>query len=420
MFGKKEKDTTAPVAPITARIETMPGAFYGGADPIIYAGNVAKTHTSETQVIAPPLPPKKVLPPPPPKPVLPVSENTSPTNKPTLQKPPVRPPQKNKMFLVGAIVVLLLLIGGGVYYFFFFSKTPAVENFPSVPTSTPFEASPVVILPTPTASTSFNEILVPTTTPSSTPVVRGGGVLTLPHLSYPSAKDDDADSLTNLEEEIFQTDPEVWDTDNDGYYDGREVANLYNPKGIAPQKIIDSGLVREYINPIYQYRFYYPPSWRVDPVTDDLKDILISANTGDYFEIRVFPKEESVSFQEWFSASLPAESFSSFSLIQNRFQVPFYKSQNNQAAFFETPKAIYSVVYFYGEEEKNAFPHLMEVLMQSFRPTKGGFELPVQPILPGVVSTTPASIVSPSTTLSTSSSEPSVVTTTSSTINSSL
>jgi hypothetical protein len=35
MFGKKENNTTPPPV-ITARIETMPGAFYAGSDPVIY------------------------------------------------------------------------------------------------------------------------------------------------------------------------------------------------------------------------------------------------------------------------------------------------------------------------------------------------------------------------------------------------
>jgi len=47
--------------------------------------------------------------------------------------------------------------------------------------------------------------------------------------------DSDNDGLTNLEEANFGTDPNNPDTDNDGYLDGDEVKNEYNPKG--PGKI---------------------------------------------------------------------------------------------------------------------------------------------------------------------------------------
>ena len=387
MFGKKEKNTTEPVAPITARIETMPGAFYGGADPIIYAGNVASKENTEVQIVPPPLAPKKVAPSLPPKPPLgPSSNETQKPDKPMLQKPPVRAPQKSKALIF--VVLGIVLLGGiafAVYYFLFRPIAPPIVESPSPVSNEPFVASPVITAPTTTPAPIID---TPTSTPSSTPISRGGGVLSIPHVSYAPARDDDSDSLSNSEEEtVFQTDPEVWDTDSDGYFDGREVANLYNPKGIAPQKIIDSGIVREYINPTYQYRFYYPASWRVDSVTDDFRDILVSGNSGDYIEIRVFQKESTVSFQDWFTATLPQEPMNDFASMKNRFQVPFYKHQNSQSAFFETPTAVYSIVYFYGEQEKNAFAHVMDVLVQSFRPTKGGFELPVQPVLPGVTTT---------------------------------
>ncbi len=397
MFGKKEKNTPQEQPVITARIETMPGAFYGGADPIIYAEQSEKTKTTAAPAVVPLPPPKKPISPPPPTSGVSGMINISP-EKSVLQKPVLKPAANSKkgMFLFIAVVVLLAV--AAVVYFVFFANKPA-PIVPATPvTPTTFIPSPIVTPPI--ASTSTVSTNVATSTASSTPIVHGGGALTLPRVTSVVAKDNDEDSLTNSEEEVFGTDPEVWDSDSDGYYDGQEAANLYNPKGIAPQKIIDSGLVKEYINPMYQYRFYYPASWRVDPVGDDLKDILVSADSGDYMEIRVFPKDETLSFANWFAATLPGENFTSFTNFQNRFQVPGYKRADMTVGFFETSKAIYSVVYFYGEQEKNAFPHMMNILLQSFRVSKSGFELPVQIVLPGVVSSTPVVVSSTSSTLS--------------------
>lgn len=396
MFGKKDNNTPGSALPITARIETMPGAFYGGADPIIYAHSTEKSISSLP--VQPPLPPTNIPKPPvlPPKPQ--VSVPSAP--KVSLQKPEVLPPSQPKKKIILLVLLVLLLILGGVGYFLYVRlnppNTPSQNNdITSAPTSSFIASPPVIAVVEPT--TTDIGLTVVSTTPTSTPLVRGGGVLTLPTISYASSVDDDADGLTTREEEVFLTDPEVWDTDNDGYYDSLEVKNLYNPKGIAPQKIIDSGQVREYINPVYQYRFYYPATWRVDTVGQDFADILISSDTGDYIEIRVFPKQESINFSSWFSTFLPGENFLSLNSLANRFQVPFYKRADNQVGFFETPSAIYSVIYFYGEE-KNLFPSVMEVVLQSFRVNNGGFDLPVQPVLPGV--TPPTSFVNTSSTVS--------------------
>ncbi|MFH1564273.1 MAG: hypothetical protein ABIC82_00250, partial [bacterium] len=43
--------------------------------------------------------------------------------------------------------------------------------------------------------------------------------------------DPDNDGLTNSQEKIYKTDPNVPDTDKDGYKDGDEVKNGFNPLG---------------------------------------------------------------------------------------------------------------------------------------------------------------------------------------------
>lgn len=45
------------------------------------------------------------------------------------------------------------------------------------------------------------------------------------------ALDPDNDGLTNLQEKIYKTDPNIPDSDNDGYNDGDEVKNGFNPLG---------------------------------------------------------------------------------------------------------------------------------------------------------------------------------------------
>ncbi len=405
MFGKKEVKTEEVPLPSTTRIDTIPTAFYGGVDPLVY-------HLKETSSPAPVLVPKPVIPvapPPASKPhPLPVSRPVVHPNKATLLQPPSL--QKKKPILswiiAGTFVVSIVTAGG---YYFFFSKNPGEKTIPVVVIPAPIPSLPPIVVPT----------VIPSSTPAlvtSTPVVesspRGGGSLVLPKVMFFRSPDNDSDTLTNAEEEVFMTDPELGDTDKDGYNDALEVQNLYNPKGIAPQKIIDSGIAKEYINPLWQYRMYYPSTWRVDPVNMKYDDVLLSGISGDYIEIRAFKKDAGQSFQDWFAQNLKGEMYTGFASLTNRFKVEGFKRTDMQVGFFVADTAVYSVVYFYGEEGKNLFPHVMEMVLQSFRPGKTPVEVPDQVVLPGVVSSSISSstpvvtstVISSSTPLSSTSS----------------
>ncbi|MEK7067901.1 MAG: hypothetical protein AAB956_02795, partial [Patescibacteria group bacterium] len=75
--------------------------------------------------------------------------------------------------------------------------------------------------------------------------------------------DSDNDGLTDMEETaVFTTNINTEDTDGDGYADGIEVLNLYNPAGAG--KLAESGLVTEFKNNKYGYGLLYPQGWRIE------------------------------------------------------------------------------------------------------------------------------------------------------------
>ncbi|OGF18587.1 hypothetical protein A3G56_02860 [Candidatus Falkowbacteria bacterium RIFCSPLOWO2_12_FULL_45_10] len=75
--------------------------------------------------------------------------------------------------------------------------------------------------------------------------------------------DIDNDGLTDVEETaVFTTSVNGQDTDGDGYADGSEVLNLYNPAGAG--KLEDSGLVTEFTNNQYGYSLLYPQVWQIE------------------------------------------------------------------------------------------------------------------------------------------------------------
>lgn len=74
---------------------------------------------------------------------------------------------------------------------------------------------------------SFSPISV---TPTATPA-ESASPISQPATASDDAADTDGDTLTNAEEALYGTDPQKDDTDGDGYKDGDEVRNGYNPLG---------------------------------------------------------------------------------------------------------------------------------------------------------------------------------------------
>ena len=214
----------------------------------------------------------------------------------------------------------------------------------------------------------------------------------IPKIFLVNSIDTDKDALTDVEEEVFQTDKNIYDTDSDGYFDSQEVRNLYNPTGFAPVRIIDSGLVVEYVNPIFGYKLYYPTVWELGEVDLSGEQILLSSITGEYIEVLAFKKDISKSFEEWFGENTENEKYSDLRLFTNKFDLGGLKRDDGMVAYFTTPTQVFVLIYRTGIVEEISYRQVFEMLIESFR-TKSVLEdeLPEQieiPKVPVVVTTT--------------------------------
>lgn len=362
MFGNKKVQPAAlPEAPLS--IETMPTAFYGGKDPVIYSEDLSASPTERAM----------------PKP--PVARPPTPPVRPGVSSAPMPQQHKSKtmLFVIGG-VVLLVAAGGAGWFFVGNTDTPAPEIVLAPPVIEPtqpiIEPEPVVVpAETPIASTTEE-------TPTSLKPIP----LNLPRILLNDSADNDADNLTNEEEELFGTDPEVLDADADGYFDGQEVFNLYNPTGFAPVKLIDSGLVKEYVNSVWQYRIYYPVGWEVGAVDSNNDQVLFSSVGGDYVEVRAMQKQGQETFAEWFARTATGENITDLQQAKNRFEESVWKRKDSLVAYIEQGTTVYVIVYHPMGDGPVAYRHVMQVMVQSFRPGKSIVALPEQAAIAAPVS----------------------------------
>ncbi len=355
-FGKKKKKKEQQTQ---ARMHVIPDIFYGGNDPVIYH---QKQGTEEK---------KKQK-----------KEGTKSPSK--ASTGPSWIVVHKKIFMIVGGVILLVTIGGATWYYIGqVRSTTFVSNtvVPEIVDEPVEEGEEVIVEDEP-------EVIIPTTTleieEEELPLEVDTGIdpVSFPRILLIDGPDSDADELTDEEEAIFATNLDVWDSDGDGYYDGQEVINLYNPNGFSPVKLIDSGTVAEYTNPTWKYRLYYPIGWQIGEVDIESRQVLISTLSGDFIEVRIFDRAPGMTFQDWFAVSLEGESFQDVRVAENRFKESGWRRKDGLVGYFLSDTHVTVLIYHPGVTGAVPYRNVMRMVYESFRPTKNTIVLPDQVLLP--------------------------------------
>ncbi|PIR76794.1 MAG: hypothetical protein COU32_00070 [Candidatus Magasanikbacteria bacterium CG10_big_fil_rev_8_21_14_0_10_42_10] len=369
-FGSKKKKKEKP-SNLGVQIHTIPDIFYGGNDPVIYhteshEGKRSESHNGIQK--------KKLV----------ASTRQSSSSGSTWISS-----HKRLLVWIGAGLILVAVTAFASWYYVQQAKQQVTPTqIVSSKKDTNFSTISTAV------TTPINtELIQPVTTPSSTTStldetqqdiakIQAIDPVSFPRILLASSQDTDADQLTDEEEVIFKTNPDVWDTDKDGYYDGQEILNLFNPSGFAPVKLIDSGLVNEYVSPIWQYRVYYPVSWQIGTVDTEGRQVLVSTISGDYVEIRIFDRMIGQSFQDWFALNIAGEKFQDIQQIINRFKETAFLRRDGLVGYFLSPKTVTVFIYHPGITGAVSYRSVMRMMIESFRQTSNVVDLPAQQALP--------------------------------------
>ncbi len=347
MFGLKKEDKQPQDSGPEMRVDTIPADFYGGANPVIKFKKVEKEVD---------LTPKK--------PVLTSAEKAL-LDKATAagSGQPLHPANllssRKGLLILGGGLFVLFLIGAGVYYW--------LTSKPLAPAAPP---PPVVSVQTPPITVTETEVTPPPTTTEAVipiPVSLAETPLEYPDLLLADSADTDNDDLTNVAEELWRTDSLSPDTDGDGYNDGHEVYNLYNPIGKEPQKIIDSGLVTDYTNPVFGYKIYYPNTWAGGNVDPGYRDVLFSTLTGENIEVRVFDRETGQGFADWFAKWAPNEQYNDLLDLDSVFQDKGYRRKDYLVFYFYNDQNVFVIAYHTTDSATVNYRSVIKMLARSFR-----------------------------------------------------
>jgi hypothetical protein len=374
MFSKKDekkKNSADEVVELTGfKYSVMPADFFGGRDPEVHyqSDKVEISRKAEPPKPVPPVEVKAVAPPPlPATKLIPKRPDQSKvqTTIPKSPLPMTRPKKKGKIIYV-VLTLLLIILFSLVLVWFFFWRTSGVAD-DSAPVATPNRVERPTV-PVDVVTTTRDDIVQPVvvTTPRATSTVVGR--ITMPRQNFIRARDTDADLLSDAEEVLLGTDSEVWDSDGDGFYDGQEVFNLYNPLGLAPVRIISSGIVGEYINSGLGYHIYHPISWQARAVNGNLSHMLVSAPNGEYIEIRRIGRDLGEGFADWFARNIEGEDYTSLTPITNHFGIAGFVRRDGLVVYFPLDSYVYLMVYHSATgSEEYEYRNILALMYQSFR-----------------------------------------------------
>ena len=270
-------------------------------------------------------------------------------------------PAKNKTLMIVLVAVgLVVVLGGGFAVWWFTIRPQATTQVePTVP-------PPPVVVVEPEPIVVPEPVVVAEPIPE--PVVQKPvAELLIPNHAFKDSVDGDADGLTDIEEELWGTNGASLDSDSDTFSDTVEIANLYNPAGVTPERLIEAGLVSTYINPEYQYSVYYPTTWLANAVDEAKKEVLFTSITQEFVNVRVLPFPTDVAFAEWFAKTFPEEQLATYKPFVNKMKVSGVTSADGLVSIITDGAHVYLLTYNGGMREDINYRLTFNMMVQSFK-----------------------------------------------------
>ncbi|OGY46038.1 MAG: hypothetical protein A2731_02185 [Candidatus Buchananbacteria bacterium RIFCSPHIGHO2_01_FULL_39_8] len=178
-----------------------------------------------------------------------------------------------------------------------------------------------------------------------------------------SSADIDGDNLTTAEEALFGTNPEVNDSDSDGYMDGSELISGYDPTRPAVT-LADSGLIRTYNSS--EYSIIYPSVWQVRELGEE---IIFQAQSGEFVEVLMILNPNNLALLNWYQEQFPAISLDSVTQVRIN-NLSGIRSADQATYYLVNPdnlSRIYLITYNTGSLEEANFITTFNVMVKNFR-----------------------------------------------------
>lgn len=177
--------------------------------------------------------------------------------------------------------------------------------------------------------------------------------------------DTDNDGLTAAEEDLYKTQSTRPDTDSDGFLDGHETFHLYNPAGVAPERLEETSAVRRFKNESLGYSLLIPTAWQIIASLENPNNIMIQTATGEQIAlISIQDNDGRLPLAEWYKSRNFGDTPSL--LETNKTGLRGMVSQNKLNGYFGYGSVIYK--FEHKEVGENvSYARTFEMMLNSFQ-----------------------------------------------------
>jgi len=287
-------------------------------------------------------------------------------------KTPVNPPASTKVetaplvkgsgirkkLIMAGIAIFILTASGAAIYFFVLPKLNQTAQIPTPPKEENIPTAPSINeeIPEETVATTTPEDLSAT---STIPVEEEG---------IHNGLDSDGDGLTDAEEDVYGAVVSNPDTDIDGFLDGHEVFHLYNPAGTSPEKLIDTGAVKNYKNDKDGYQIYYPAKWTIGGLgSGGIDGTIINSGTGEFVSIITEQNINNLPIISWYLDQAPGIKAGEIQTFVTKSNFDGIKSPDGFNAYFTKGGMVYIISYNIGTKVEINYKRTFEMMLNSFR-----------------------------------------------------
>lgn len=318
------------------------------------AATPAKTEAGETQIVIHTMPKefydrevkmKEEPKPAAPKPVAAVPV-VPPTALPPVAKPQatiVAPRRRSKLGLVMLLLLVIVLLAAGAV-----AVAYTQGLLPWKPVVTP-------------AGTTEPEVIEPEPEPD------GEEVLPEPEPVKPvSGADTDSDGLSNVEELLYGTDFRNPDSDGDTFLDGNEVFHRFDPRGLAPSTLLDTGAVRVLENAEVPFTIFYPTTW--NPVsTPASQRVTFRSATGAGVNVLWQDKTAELPLADWYTAQVGEVAINRLQPTTTKEGYEALIGPDERVMYVDAGTRVYTLIYDLGDAKSIEFLQTFKMMVNSFK-----------------------------------------------------
>lgn len=172
-------------------------------------------------------------------------------------------------------------------------------------------------------------------------------VATAPSLP-PDGLDLDSDGLTDTEEALYGSNPQLADTDSDGYLDGNELFNLYAPTIKAPASMLNQLSVQT-VSSTIGWQVLAPSAWTVERKTEST-DVLLRAPSGEVFVVAMSSAIGQQDIRSWIASTRGWRTDQIIALQSNKYGLTFFLGPDRLTAYVPWDGRVLTISYQLGAQ----------------------------------------------------------------------